>query len=162
MNPYRLFLGDQRAIDVIQDTPTRLRELATAIGADAWDQSFAPGKWTARQVICHLADVEIAFAFRLRQTAAEDHHVIQPFDQDSWAAPYAKLDVLAAVETFATVRQWNLLFVGALPPETLQKPVSHPERGAMTMETILETMGGHDRNHLQQLELIRSNQSQRS
>ncbi len=162
MNPYRLFLGDQRAVDVIQVTPTRLRELAEAIGPDAWDQSFAPGKWTARQVICHLADVEIAFAFRLRQAAAEEHHMIQPFDQDAWATPYTKLDVTAAVETFATVRQWNLLFLATLSPETLQKPVSHPERGTMTMETILETMGGHDRNHLQQLELLRSNQLQRA
>lgn len=162
MNPYRLFLGDQRAVDVIQVTAERLRELANSIGPAGWDQSFAPGKWTARQVICHLADVEIAFAFRLRQAAAEDHHMIQPFDQDSWATPYTKLDVNAAVAIFAAVRLWNLLFVGALPPEILQKPVSHPERGTMTIETILETMGGHDRNHLEQLELIRSNELQRS
>lgn len=146
----------------MQVTPQRLRDLANEIGPAGWDQSFAPGKWTVRQIISHLADAEIAFAFRLRQAAAEDHHVIQPFDQDAWAAPYTKLDVSAAVDTFAAVRQWNLLFVGALPAEVLQKPVSHPERGTMTMETILETMGGHDRNHLEQLERVRSNQLQRS
>jgi len=162
VNPYRLFLGDERAVDVIQVSSERLRNLATAIGPEGWDRSFAPGKWTARQVICHLADVEIAFAFRLRQAAAEDHHTIQPFDQDTWATPYKDLDVTAAVETFVALRKWNLLFVGALLPETLRKPVSHPERGTMTMQTILDTMGGHDRNHLEQLELVRSNQLQRS
>jgi hypothetical protein len=156
VNPYRLFLGDQRAVDVIQETPRRLRELAGELGEDGLEESFAPGKWSARQVICHLADVEIAFAFRLRQAAAEEHHMIQPFDQDLWAAPYRKLDVEAALNTFAAVRDWNLLFIGAIPAEMLRKPVSHPERGQMTMETILETMGGHDRNHLEQLETVRS------
>jgi len=158
MNPYRLFLGDQRATDVIQITPDRLHELAEAIGSKAWERSYAQGKWTARQIICHLADVEIGFGFRLRQAAAEDHHVVQPFDQAAWAAPYEKLDVLAAVETFSILRKWNIAFLGALPPGTLQKPVTHPERGQMTMETIVETMGGHDRNHLEQLELIRATQ----
>jgi len=156
VNPYRLFLGDQRAVDVIQETPRRLRELAGALGEEGLEESHAPGKWTARQVICHLADVEIAFAFRLRQAAAEEHHMIQPFDQDLWAAPYLKLDLEAALTTFAAVRDWNLLFIGAIPAETLRKPVSHPERGQMTMETILETMGGHDRNHLEQLEMVRA------
>ena len=161
MNPYRLFLGDQRAVDVIQETPRRLREIADALGEAGLEESHAPGKWTARQVICHLADVEIAFAFRLRQAAAEEHHMIQPFDQDLWAAPYLKLDVEAALTTFAAVRDWNLLFIGAIPAETLRKPVSHPERGQMTMETILETMGGHDRNHLEQLEVVRANRMTR-
>jgi len=157
VNPYRLFLGDQRAVDVIQVTPGTLRELADQLGPAGWDQSYAPGKWTARQILCHLADVEIAFSFRLRQAVAEQHHTIQPFDQDQWSAPYANLDVQAAVDTFTALRQWNLLFVGTLSPEMLQKTVIHPERGQMTVETILETMGGHDRNHLTQLETIRAN-----
>ena len=162
MNPYRLFLGDQRAVDVIQGTPGRVHELAEALGPDGWDETYAPGKWTARQILCHLADCEIAFSFRLRQAAAEPHHVIQTFDQDLWAVPYQNLDAKAAAGTFAALRQWNLLFVASLPPETWLKPVTHPERGQMTAQSILDTMGGHDRNHLLQLETIRSNQLQRA
>ena len=157
MNPYRLFLGDQRGVDVIPATPHRIQELTKDLGPEGWDRSYAPGKWTARQIVCHLADTEIAFAFRLRQAAAEDNHVIQPFDQDKWSAPYLNLDAKAALDTFAALRHWNLLFVATLEPETLQKPVTHPERGQMTAETILDTMGGHDRNHLAQLEIIRGN-----
>jgi len=37
------------------------------------------------EIISHLADCEIVFAFRLRQTLAEDNPTIQPFDQDKWA-----------------------------------------------------------------------------
>ncbi|MGA2724326.1 MAG: DinB family protein [Bryobacteraceae bacterium] len=34
---------------------------------DGVERPRAPGKWNARQILCHLADVEIVFAFRLRQ-----------------------------------------------------------------------------------------------
>ena len=36
----------------------------------------------------------------------------------------------------------------------MSKPVTHPERGTMTFQTLLETMAGHDLNHLQQLETL--------
>jgi hypothetical protein len=44
--------------------------------------------------------------------------------------------------------------IASLPPEAFAKPVSHPERGTMTFQAIVETMGGHDLNHLGQIERI--------
>jgi hypothetical protein len=87
---------------------------------------------------------------------AEPHHVIQPFDQDDWARPYASFTADQALAVFSAVRQWNITLVQNATPELLAKPVSHPERGQMTFQTIVETMGGHDTNHLQQLEKIAS------
>ena len=62
-----------------------LNAIGGDIGPDRLEKPPAPGKWSARDIVSHLADAEVAFAFRLRQTLAEDHHVIQPFDQDRWA-----------------------------------------------------------------------------
>jgi hypothetical protein len=38
----------------------------------------------------------------------------------------------------------------------MARPLNHPERGDMTLKTIVEAMGGLDRNHPNQLEEIRS------
>jgi hypothetical protein len=94
------------------------------------------------------------FAFRLRQALAQDHHVIQPFDQDDWAATYGLYDAHTALATFSAVRQWNLALIAGLGAEDLTKPLNHPERGDMTLRVVIETMGGHDLNHLQQVEKI--------
>jgi hypothetical protein len=96
------------------------------------------------------------FAFRLRQALAEDRHVIQPFDQEKWANIYAAYDTPAAMQVFSSVREWNLMFIEAVPPDLLSKPLVHPERGEMTFRTVVETMGGHDINHLRQIEAIRA------
>jgi hypothetical protein len=151
-NPYAPYLRDRDPVDVIAATPRRLRNLAHALGAAGMQRARAPGKWTAREILCHLADCEIGFAFRLRQTLAEDHHVMQPFDQNLWARPYAAYDAASALAVFTALREWNLTLIRAVIPAALAKPVSHPERGDMTFKVILETMGGHDLNHLHQLD----------
>ena len=114
----------------------------------------APGKWNAREILCHLADCEIAFAFRLRQTLAEDRHVIQPFDQEKWAGMYGSLGARSALNVFSALREWNPALIGSAPAGAMSKRVTHPERGEMTFGVIVETMAGHDVNHLAQLDRI--------
>lgn len=154
LNPYARFLGGQNPRTILPATPSRLKSLAQSIGAGRIAQPPAPGKWSARDILCHLADCEIAFAFRLRQTLAEDNHVIQPFDQEKWAEPYSGIDANEALATFSLLRRWNVLLIESALPAQAGKPVTHPERGAMTFSTIVETMAGHDLNHLGQLERL--------
>jgi len=127
MNPYAVHLGDRDPLDVIAATSGQLHRLAEALGSERLDQPLGTGKWSPRQIFCHLADAEVAFAFRLRQALAEDHHVIQPFDQDKWASTYMGYEARAALVVFSSVRQWNLELIRAVIPEALSKPVTHPE-----------------------------------
>jgi uncharacterized damage-inducible protein DinB len=154
MNPYASHMGDRTPLDVISETPRRLAQLVETIGPDRLEVPPAPGKWSARDIVSHLADGELVFAFRLRQTLAEDHHVIQPFDQDLWAKSYSSCDTELALATLSAMRAWNLALIRSVKPSDLAKPVTHPERGTMTFQTIVETMAGHDRNHIKQIEAI--------
>ncbi len=158
-NPYASFLGNRDAKAVIAETPTKLKDLAAKLGPQRIDRTPAPGKWSPKEIFCHLADCELVFAVRLRHTMTEPHHVIQPFDQDHWARPYPSFTAAQALAVFTAVRQWNLTLIQNASSELLAKPVTHPERGDMTFQTIVETMGGHDTNHLQQLEKIALNEA---
>ena len=152
LNPYAHCLNGQEPLPVLSTTAARLAALAEAIGPQRIEQPPAPGKWSPRDILCHLADCEIAFSFRLRQTLAEDNHRIQPFDQEKWATHYAALSAADGLATFSALRRWNLLLMAASLPAHAGKVVTHPERGTMTFQTIVETMAGHDLNHLLQLE----------
>jgi hypothetical protein len=154
VNPYASFLGSLDPLQVIASTPIRLRESLDSLGLAKANLAPAPGKWSVREILCHLADCEIVFAFRLRQTLAEPNHVIQPFDQDLWARNYAAYDAPAALAVFTAVRDFNTKLIASLPPDAFATPASHPESGTMTFQTIVETMGGHDLNHLAQIEKI--------
>ena len=152
-NPYEKFL-DGRPLDVIlAATPNAIAEYLEILGPKQ-EKPPAPGKWSATEIVCHLADCEIVFAFRLRQTLAEDGPTIQPFDQDKWAVQYPGISAALALETFSALRKWNLLLIQSASPSAAGRIMTHPERGAMTFQTIVQTMAGHDLNHLAQLRRI--------
>lgn len=154
LNPYATFLDGRPLEAILSATSHEVANKLQMIGPDRVNQPPAPGKWSPAEIVCHLADCEIAFGFRLRQTLAEDHHVLQPFDQEKWAAPYKGIRAKDALAAFTSLRNWNLLLIQRTLPASASKPVTHPERGTMTFQTIVETMAGHDLNHLAQLKRL--------
>lgn len=151
LNPYVRFLQQEDPLTIIATTPDRLEQLIASNAQEKLEQRPSPKKWSVRDILCHLADSETAFAFRLRQPLAEAHHLIQPYDQNAFAVAYEERTARKGLDTFSAIRRWNLLFISSAVPAALPKAVTHPKRGTMTFKTILETMAGHDLNHLAQI-----------
>lgn len=152
LNPYAKYLRpDETPLTSIRAAPERLEALISGASQVQLLQQPAPNKWSVRDILCHLADCEIAFAFRLRQTLAENRHTIQPFDQDAFARNYGALRAEEALSTFSSLRRWDVSFIDTAGAAAMRKVVTHPERGEMTFQTILETMAGHDLNHFGQI-----------
>jgi len=160
MHPYTkrilALLGDRDPLATLAASAERVEELFGGLSGKGLQRSFGPGKWTASEILCHLADVELAVGFRVRQALAEDDHRIQPFEQDDWARRYKALDPAVAVRSYRALREWNLNLFRSLTPRDLARVAQHPERGEESVGTILRLLAGHDLNHIQQLERIQA------
>jgi hypothetical protein len=88
LNPYARYLRQEDPLSVISSTLQRLEQLISSKSDEKLQAKPSPKKWSVRDILCHLADTEIVFAYRFRQTVAEPHHIIQPYDQDAFAAAY--------------------------------------------------------------------------
>ena len=147
LNPYAEALGKRDPAEVIAQTAGRLAQMTDGLSAAEIEARPAPGKWSVREILAHLADCEIAFGFRLRQSYGGES-LLQPFDQDAWARAYGAYTAEQALATFAALRGWNVSFVRGLTEADKKLPARHPERGEMVLWTIVETMAGHDLHHL--------------
>jgi uncharacterized damage-inducible protein DinB len=156
LNPYAKYLNGQDPVPILFNTAERLRRFTETLSVEQVDHQPSPDKWSIREIVAHLADCEIVFSFRLRQALApepnEPHPIIQPFDQGVWARRYAAYDLASALALFESARRWNLHLMTTVTESDRHRPITHPERGTMTLWTIVETMAGHDINHLQRLE----------
>lgn len=154
--PYVHLLHEQDAAEVMRATPARLQAAFSHFSAEEIDAVPAPGKWSLREQMCHLADCEIAWAWRMRQAFAEDNPVLQSFEQDPWSRVYrGKLFHFAtAFRSWNATREWNLAFLDALAPEDRQRPAVHPSVGPVTLWTLVEIAAGHDLHHLALLEKL--------
>jgi len=158
LNPYASYLKGEEPVPFLKTTAARIRTLTAGLTDAQINTRPAPRKWSLREIVAHLADCEIVFSFRLRQTLAtaldQPHAIIQPFDQDAWAKRYEAYKFEPAMALFQAARNWNLLFLNTVSQEDRHRRTTHPERGTMPFWTIVETMAGHDINHLQQIERL--------
>ena len=149
-------LGGQDPLKVQIATPKKIARLIKGVPASKLRKPPAPGKWSAAEILAHLADCEIVTGWRVRQILGAPGTPIQAFDQDSWAAAghYAKRDPRKSFELFAALRAGNLALLKSLSKEQWKQHGMHAERGVETVEHILRMMAGHDINHTKQIERI--------
>ena len=153
-NPYADDLGDRAPLDALAATPERIRQMVGSWSLDKFEKSYAPGKWSARKILVHLAQTELALSTRARFAATERGYTAQPFSQDDWMPIDEAADARTALEAFLALRQFNLAMWKKLTPDQRDRAFSHPEYGELTVGWIMAQMAGHDIHHLKQLEQI--------
>ena len=153
-NPYADALGSIDPMTGLAETPRKIKALASRWSEPQWNVSYAPGKWTARQIIVHLAQSELALTTRVRYGASQAGYVAQPFDQDAWMA-LDHADGPTALDAYRALRRFNLAMFKGLTPAQRQQSFAHPEYGDLTAEWVMAQMAGHELHHLQQLEQIK-------
>jgi hypothetical protein len=152
--PYSVDLGDLDPIAAMRETAGRMRRLAASWTPARFEQSYAPGKWTARQIVTHLAQTELALGTRARMALATPGYVAQPFDQDVWMTREASLDARDAAAAFVALIAMNTALYASLSDSDRQTGLIHPEYGVLTVDWIIHQSAGHQIHHLKQLEQI--------
>jgi hypothetical protein len=138
----------------MNDAARRVRSLAGGWTAAQFERTYAPGKWTARQILTHLAQTEMALGNRARMALATPGYVAQAFDQDRWMARESTLGAREALDAFVATSAMNRAFFATLTPADRAAPFTHPEYGALSVEWLIQQMAGHLLHHLKQLEQI--------
>jgi hypothetical protein len=154
-NPYGDDLGARRPLDALAETPLRIRQVVERWTDADFEGSYAPGKWSFRQVLIHLAQTELALPARARLALSQEGYVAQPFSQDDWMAIDNKASARTALEAYVSLRQFNLAMWRSLTPEQIDRPFRHPEYGDLTVGWIMAQMAGHDIHHLKQFQTSR-------
>src|SRR4051812_47805207 len=153
--PYSKDLGDRDPVPAMRDAVAKINAAASRWTPEQFERSHAPGKWSARRILIHLAQTEIALGNRARMALTIPDYTSQAFDQDSWmdregsaAAGAVALQALVAMSAF------NVAFFDTLSPAQRAMPFNHPEYGALTVDWLLHQMAGHLVHHQRQIEAI--------
>jgi len=146
----------QDALTVQSSTAKKLEKLIKGAPAAKLRKRPAPDKWSVVEILAHLADTEIAGAWRMRAILGAPGTPLQAYDQDVWAAAghYEKRDARKSLEQFRTLREANIALLKSLAPEQWKHHGMHAERGEETIERIAQMFAGHDINHTKQIERI--------
>jgi hypothetical protein len=126
------------------------------VTTDELDAAPAPGKWTVRQIVHHLADSEMTAAVRFRLLVAEDRPAIKGYDQDRFAdrlhydRPHE-----ASLELFRAVRASTVELMGQLTEAEWLREGTHSEVGRFGLDTWLRIYAPHAQKHADQIRAAR-------
>lgn len=126
--------------------------VVTALEGADLDAREAPGEWSPRQVIHHLADSEMTSAIRLRRVLVEDRPLVQGYDQDAFAAIlFYDRPIDASLAAFKAARDSCAELLTRLSDAQWQRGGEHSDSGRYTLDDWLEIYGVHAHEHADQI-----------
>jgi len=115
------------------------------------------GKWSAAEIVHHLADSETTSGLRLRRLLVEDHPLIQGYDQDAYAAAlsYNRRDIAPSLEAFRSARATTAQLFDYMSDEDWRREGTHSESGSYGVEDWLKIYAAHAHNHAAQISRLK-------
>jgi hypothetical protein len=136
------------AIEAIAALPANLRRAVQGLDDVRLETPYRPGGWTVRQLVHHVADSHMNGYIRLKLALTEDTPTIKPYEQDRWAAlPDSRLPIAPSLAILDAVHaRWTVLW-RSMTDADFARLFTHPELGALTVETHLHLYAWHSRHH---------------
>jgi hypothetical protein len=148
----------KKHLDAAENSPKQIAAAVLGVPERTLRYKPSPDKWCILEMLGHLADMEILYAYRMRQMLADKDPVIAPIDQDAWAKNlgYLESSPPELVALYGLNRYANVRLLRWLKAEDLRKSARHPELDhRVTVEDYVQMMAKHGPNHLEQIERLK-------
>src|SRR6187399_1443782 len=141
----------QTLIDQYVAGPEILGRAIQAMNEEQLDARPIAGKWSTRQVVCHIVDFEPIYADRMKRVIAEQCPTFFGGDPDTFAAhlAYEHRSIGAELSLLTAIRQHTATILRELKADDFQRVGNHSEAGRMTLEDLLRNIGNHVPHHVQ-------------
>jgi uncharacterized damage-inducible protein DinB len=139
----------RQCIARIAAAPAAFRAAVTGLDDRQLDTPYRPGGWTVRQVVHHVPDSHMNAYIRFKLALTEDNPTIKTYQEDLWAgvADTAKTPIgvsLTLLEALHT--RWGAV-LESMADEDFERPLQHPELGAITLDRLLQLYAWHGAHH---------------
>ena len=144
-------IGAADPVETLGGTVAQWRSITSQLTATQLTGHPIDGEWSAADLTGHLFDVDLVYGFRWRLMLTEDNPTYPGYDEKLWT-PMPRLPFAQLLETWAGLREGNLLVLRANWPAAAQRTAHHSQQGSETFDETLRKIAAHDLAHLNQLQ----------
>ena len=121
------------------------------------DARPAPEKWSAREIVHHLADSEMQSAFRLRQMLAAERPAIAAYDEKEFAKKlHYDRPIASSLAAFKAARESTAELLDRLAESDWTRQGFHPEHDSYGVEKWMTVYAAHGHDHADQIRRARA------
>jgi DinB family protein len=149
---YQGYIAEVRGENVIEQLADQLEEVEELFGSvddPAASARYAPGKWSVKEVLGHLTDVERIFSYRLLRIARGDGTPLPGFDENAYV-PAGRFDtrpLRSLLGDFRAVRESTRALIQGLPLECWANQ-GEASGTPISARALAYIMVGHVAHHL--------------
>lgn len=146
-------LEGRAGIEVMRSTLEAMEGLWSASSEVQLTKQPSAGEWSAHETLLHLIDSELVYGVRVRMIATQHEPPLPGYDEKAWIGRFGPLeaDPRESFEIWSGLRRLNLRIFESFTDDELDRVGLHSERGPESVRLIIDLLGGHDLNHLQQI-----------
>lgn len=145
---------------ILEQTPIILEKLIAQAADEQLRWKPSADRWSASEVLAHLADVEpTGFRTRIQQMLESDNPRLEPYDQNAMyaAGKYSAGKPRENLKAFCHERDRSLSFLRYVPASAISRRGQHGDAGPITIGHLMNEWAFHDLGHIRQIaELYRS------
>jgi uncharacterized damage-inducible protein DinB len=137
----------------LDEQKEEMRNFLNGLGEEAAQYRYAPGKWSIKEVIGHIIDVERIFVYRALRFARNDKTSLPEFDQEEYIkqANFDSRSLIDLADEFYTVRDATIAMFTHFD-ETVFNREGIASDQKFTVRSIPFIIAGHESHHREVIE----------
>jgi hypothetical protein len=147
--PYIARVPDGHIVTILGEQLGDTRRLFSGLSDARAMHRYAPGKWSVKEVVGHVADAERVFAYRALRFARGDRTALPGFDERAWV-PAGRFDartIASLVDELGAVRDATVALFRGLPPEASLR-AGEANGAAVSVRALAYIIAGHEAHHV--------------
>lgn len=148
---YSRYIDRVRDGDIVATLESQLGETLSflrSIPDSKLDYRYAPGKWSIREVVGHLADGERVFQYRAWRFSRADTTPVPGFEENDYVAnaPFSRMPIGDLISEFEYLRRASIRMLSAMDADTMQRRGTANGAG-ISVRAIAWILAGHVDHH---------------
>jgi hypothetical protein len=147
-----------KCIAAIRETPAALRAAVQGLSETQLNTPYRDGGWTVRQVVHHVPESHMNAFTRFKLALTETSPTIKPYNEDAWVklGDVPRTPVETSIVLLEALHQRWVTLLEVMGPEDFERPLIHPEIGAITLDRMLQLYAWHGRHHVAHVTTLRA------
>ncbi len=145
---YVSLVASGEILSTLNSQSERMDTLLFGLAENEANVPYAPGKWTIKQVLGHIADTERIMSYRALRIARGDKTPLASFEQDDYVAQgsFESVSLTELLQEYAAVRRATVLLFRHLPGEAWERRGT-ASNNEVTVRALAYIIAGHDEHH---------------
>lgn len=143
-----MHVHDQNLLDALEQSNKQLVTLLSKVPEDKGEYRYEKGKWSIKELICHMMDAERIFAYRALRFARNDSTELSAFEENDYA-PQANAHARTLKQLITEgemLRRTTIDLFSSFTPEMLQRKGT-ANKNVVSVINIGYIIAGHETHH---------------